>query len=114
LQIIAIKRWCREAGVERVEAGPKGAVITLRENRFANPSGIVAGDAGAGQTSRGSAAVDCGVSARGWLRREMPSAQHSAENLDIEASHFRSCFTRTGLWWTIERDKRRFSCSIAV
>jgi transcription-repair coupling factor (superfamily II helicase) len=41
LQIIAIKRWCRDAGVERVEAGPKGAVITLRGNRFANPSGLV-------------------------------------------------------------------------
>ena len=41
LQIIAIKRWCREAGVERVEAGPKGAVITLRDNRFANPIGLV-------------------------------------------------------------------------
>ncbi len=41
LQIIAIKRWCREAGVERVEAGPKGAVITLRSNRFANPAGLV-------------------------------------------------------------------------
>ncbi|HEV2099109.1 MAG TPA: transcription-repair coupling factor [Stellaceae bacterium] len=41
LQIIAIKRWCREAGVERVEAGPKGAVITLRDNNFANPAGLV-------------------------------------------------------------------------
>ncbi len=41
LQIIAIKGWCREAGVERVEAGPKGAVITLRGNRFANPQGLV-------------------------------------------------------------------------
>src|SRR5207248_198946 len=41
LQIIAIKRDCREAGVERVEAGPKGAVITLRGNRFANPQGLV-------------------------------------------------------------------------
>jgi transcription-repair coupling factor (superfamily II helicase) len=41
LQIIAIKRWCREAGIERVEAGPKGAVITLRANRFANPAGLV-------------------------------------------------------------------------
>ena len=41
LQIIAIKRWCREAGVERVEAGPKGAVVTLRGNRFANPQGLV-------------------------------------------------------------------------
>ena len=41
LQIIAIKRDCREAGVERVEAGPKGAVVTLRNNRFANPAGLV-------------------------------------------------------------------------
>ncbi len=41
LQIIAIKRYCREAGVEKVEAGPKGAVITLRNNRFANPAGLV-------------------------------------------------------------------------
>jgi transcription-repair coupling factor (superfamily II helicase) len=41
LQIIAIKRLCREAGVERVEAGPKGAVIALRGNRFANPAGLV-------------------------------------------------------------------------
>ena len=41
LQIIAIKRDCCEAGVERVEAGPKGAVITLRGNRFENPAGLV-------------------------------------------------------------------------
>ncbi len=41
LQIIAIKRACKTAGVEKVEAGPKGAVITLRSNRFANPVGLV-------------------------------------------------------------------------
>jgi transcription-repair coupling factor (superfamily II helicase) len=41
LQIIAIKRACREAGIERIEAGPKGAVISLRGNRFANPAGLV-------------------------------------------------------------------------
>jgi transcription-repair coupling factor (superfamily II helicase) len=41
LQIIAIKRDCRGAGVERVEAGPKGAVVSLRGNRFANPAGLV-------------------------------------------------------------------------
>ena len=41
LQIISIKRDCKEAGVERVEAGPKGAVVTLRGNRFANPAGLV-------------------------------------------------------------------------
>ena len=41
LQIIAIKRACKIAGVEKVDAGPKGAVITLRGNRFANPAGLV-------------------------------------------------------------------------
>ena len=41
LEIIAIKRFCREAGIEKLEAGPKGAVISLRDNRFANPAGLV-------------------------------------------------------------------------
>jgi transcription-repair coupling factor (superfamily II helicase) len=41
LEIIAIKHYCREAGIEKVEAGPKGAVISLRDNRFANPAGLV-------------------------------------------------------------------------
>src|SRR6201981_3547731 len=42
LEIIAIQRACREAGVERVEAGPQAAVMALRGNRFANPAGLVA------------------------------------------------------------------------
>jgi transcription-repair coupling factor (superfamily II helicase) len=41
LEIIDIKRYCRLAGVERLEAGPKGAVVALRGNRFANPAGLV-------------------------------------------------------------------------
>src|SRR6202035_4073253 len=41
LQIIAIKRDCREAGVERVEGGPKGAVITSRGSGFASRAGLV-------------------------------------------------------------------------
>jgi transcription-repair coupling factor (superfamily II helicase) len=41
LEIIAIKRLCRDAGVEKVEAGPKGAVIAFHDNRFANPAGLV-------------------------------------------------------------------------
>jgi transcription-repair coupling factor (superfamily II helicase) len=41
LEIIAIKRHCRDAGIEKLEAGPKGAVISLRDNRFANPAGLV-------------------------------------------------------------------------
>jgi transcription-repair coupling factor (superfamily II helicase) len=41
LEIIAIKRLCRDAGVEKVEAGEKGASITFHANRFANPAGLV-------------------------------------------------------------------------
>ena len=41
LEIIAIKTLCRKANVEKIEAGPKGAVITLRNNRFPNPAGLV-------------------------------------------------------------------------
>ena len=37
LQIVAIKSLCRRANVEQIEAGPKGAVITFRDNTFANP-----------------------------------------------------------------------------
>ena len=42
LQIVAIKRCCREAAIEKIDAGPKGATLTFRNNRFANPVGLVA------------------------------------------------------------------------
>ncbi len=41
LQVMALKRGCREAGVERVEAGPKGMVLQFRGNAFVNPGGLV-------------------------------------------------------------------------
>jgi transcription-repair coupling factor (superfamily II helicase) len=41
LAIIAIKRLCRDAGIEKVEAGPKGAVLAFHHDRFANPAGLV-------------------------------------------------------------------------
>ncbi|AQS86282.1 MAG: transcription-repair coupling factor [Acetobacter aceti] len=41
LDVVAIKRSCRAAGVERVEAGPKGMVIQFRGNQFANPEGLI-------------------------------------------------------------------------
>ena len=41
LRIVAIKRLCRAAGVEKLEAGPKGAVVAFRKNAFANPAGLV-------------------------------------------------------------------------
>ncbi|GHD47816.1 transcription-repair-coupling factor [Thalassobaculum fulvum] len=42
LKIVAIKRLCRAAGVEKVDAGPKGATLAFRNNDFKNPAGLVA------------------------------------------------------------------------
>jgi transcription-repair coupling factor (superfamily II helicase) len=42
LQVVAIKSLCRRANVERIEVGPKGAVLAFRENIFANPEGLIA------------------------------------------------------------------------
>jgi transcription-repair coupling factor (superfamily II helicase) len=41
LQVVAIKALCRQANVEKVDAGPKGAVFSFRDNAFANPEGLV-------------------------------------------------------------------------
>ncbi len=41
LKVVVVKALCRAANIERVEAGPKGAVISLRNNSFANPAGLV-------------------------------------------------------------------------
>ena len=41
LSIVAVKQLCRKAGIEKVEAGPKGAVLTFHKNRFANPEGLI-------------------------------------------------------------------------
>lgn len=48
-----IKGLCRAAGIAKVDAGPKGAVITLYRNTFANPEGLI----GLVQSSRGSLKV---------------------------------------------------------
>jgi transcription-repair coupling factor (superfamily II helicase) len=42
LAVVALKRACREAGVEKLEAGPKGMVLSFRGNAFRNPAGLVA------------------------------------------------------------------------
>lgn len=41
LKIVEIKGMCRVANVEKIEAGPKGVVLTLRGNSFPNPAGLV-------------------------------------------------------------------------
>lgn len=41
-KVAAIKNYCRRANVEKVDAGPKGCVITFRDNSFAHPERLVA------------------------------------------------------------------------
>ncbi|MCK9994090.1 MAG: transcription-repair coupling factor (superfamily II helicase) [Alphaproteobacteria bacterium] len=41
LKIVAIKQHCRLAGIERIDAGPKGAVISFRNAQFVNPAGLI-------------------------------------------------------------------------
>ncbi len=40
-KIVAIKALCHRANVEKVEAGPKGIIISFRDNSFANPNGLI-------------------------------------------------------------------------
>jgi len=42
LDIVEIKGLCRKAGIEQIDAGPKGAVIAFRNKSFANPEGLIA------------------------------------------------------------------------
>ncbi|MFL5234193.1 MAG: transcription-repair coupling factor, partial [Microvirga sp.] len=42
LKIMAIKVLCRRANVDKVEAGPKGVIVSFRDGAFANPAGLVA------------------------------------------------------------------------
>ena len=41
LRIVGVKANCKIACVERIDAGPKGAVLTLRNGSFPNPMGLV-------------------------------------------------------------------------
>ena len=41
LKIVFIKALCRQANVEKLDAGPKGVVIHFRKREFANPAGLV-------------------------------------------------------------------------
>ncbi|MGE0093528.1 MAG: transcription-repair coupling factor [Alphaproteobacteria bacterium] len=42
LEVMEIKQLCMAAGVEKLDAGPRGAVVAFRNNRFANPDRLVA------------------------------------------------------------------------
>ncbi len=42
LEVMSIKQYCRQANIEKIDAGAKGAVLTFRNNSFDNPGGLVA------------------------------------------------------------------------
>ncbi|WP_297443806.1 transcription-repair coupling factor [Acidocella sp.] len=41
LAVVGLKRACRAANVEKIEAGPKGMVVSFRKHDFANPAGLI-------------------------------------------------------------------------
>jgi transcription-repair coupling factor (superfamily II helicase) len=41
LKVVAIKGLCRQCNVAKIDVGPKGAVVSFREERFANPAGLI-------------------------------------------------------------------------
>ncbi|WP_210382371.1 transcription-repair coupling factor [Jiella sonneratiae] len=41
LKVVYIKALCRKANIEKLDAGPKGVVISFREKNFANPAALV-------------------------------------------------------------------------
>ena len=41
LKVVAIKGLCREAHVAKIDVGPKGAVVTFRNDDFPDPAGLI-------------------------------------------------------------------------
>lgn len=41
LKVVEIKQLCRAANVEKIDTGPRGAVLSFRKDQFANPAGLV-------------------------------------------------------------------------
>jgi transcription-repair coupling factor (superfamily II helicase) len=41
ISVLGIKLLCKLAGIERIDVGPKGAVLSFRENRFAKPEALL-------------------------------------------------------------------------
>jgi transcription-repair coupling factor (superfamily II helicase) len=41
LKVVAIKGLCRQANVSKIDVGPKGAVVTFRDESFPNPIGLI-------------------------------------------------------------------------
>ncbi|MEM7056950.1 MAG: transcription-repair coupling factor [Pseudomonadota bacterium] len=41
LRVVRVKTMCRRAGIERLDTGPKGATIKFRNDKFADPAGLI-------------------------------------------------------------------------
>ena len=41
LEVVEIKGFCKRANIAQLDAGPKGATISFRNNRFDNPAGLL-------------------------------------------------------------------------
>ncbi len=41
LRVVRVKTMCRRAGIAKLDAGPKGATIQFRNDKFADPAGLV-------------------------------------------------------------------------
>ncbi|MDI2090477.1 transcription-repair coupling factor [Commensalibacter oyaizuii] len=48
LDVMKLKRLCKEIGVHRLEAGPKGVVVQFFNGKFKNPNGLIQWVAGIG------------------------------------------------------------------
>jgi transcription-repair coupling factor (superfamily II helicase) len=83
LEIIAIKHLCRDAGVEKLDAGPKGAVIGFRDNHFANPAGLV------GFIARQAGTVKLRPDHRLVYRRDWPDSKTRLAGVQRLLAHLR-------------------------
>ncbi|PWC49869.1 transcription-repair coupling factor [Azospirillum sp. TSA6c] len=41
LDVVTIKRWCKQANIDRVDAGPKGLVLAFHDNFYAEPAKLL-------------------------------------------------------------------------
>ncbi len=57
LAVVAIKRGCRAAGIDKLDCGPKGMVLAFRGNAFSNPGGLVRWLGGPANAIRGGGTV---------------------------------------------------------
>lgn len=41
IKTVSLKNMCKKANIEKIDAGPKGAVVSFRNSSFVNPAGLV-------------------------------------------------------------------------